>query len=655
MSADNGGAWVQVEGVPGSVSDVLATDSQIFVATSSGLYRIDRASGLFETAALFPLIAANNAAWLAVPQRRSGDQPAYRLRRLTTGVIGRLRQKLTAAGIDALRTLEMQQVPEAPRVADLQPSARVLDPAAIDRLSFADDAPYALYFREIFFHIPYLFGRVLQQHQRFAESRRWYAYIFDPQVSGEAGPDRFWRYLPFRSHRRHTLAQALSAAQLQVAEADPFDPFAIADIRPEAYQKAIAMQAIDNLLAWADALYAQDCWENLNAATTLYVLVAELLGPPAPPSPQAGEAADPPQLLAAGKQAHQLHPDLRNLLPAADGQSDMPGLSIPSFFFLPENDQFAGYWQLVNRRLDQIRHCLNLQGVARQLAIYGAPIDPRQLIRAVAAGRMLDSVAAAEATATLSSDIPHYRFSYMLGRAREIVSELRQLGGALLSALEKHDAERLAVLRNTYEGALLNLTTRIKQKQQEEAAHSLDSLQRNLDLAQARYERYQSWADEYLSPGEQSGLAQTQGAALLKHVGSLITGLSAIGYAIPNIYGLADGGMNFGKVIEVGADTLAVEASIMEWAGQMALTKAQYDRRKADWQLQADQARVEAQQIAAQIRAQQARQDMADQELLIHQQSISQNQDLDQYYARTVPLQAERTALRPRLPRPLPA
>jgi hypothetical protein len=171
---------------------------------------------------------------------------------------------------------------------------------------------------------------------------------------------------------------------------------------------------------------------------------------------------------------------MRNLLPAAKESGDTPGLSIPNFFFLPKNGQFVGYWTLVNRRLFQIRHCLNLQGVARQLAIYGIPIDPRQLIRAVAAGRMLDSVTDAGGTAPSdASHIPHYRFSSMLGRAREIVSELRQLGGAL----EKHDAERLAVLRNTYEGAILNLTTQVKQKQQEEAAHSLDNLQQNLDLA----------------------------------------------------------------------------------------------------------------------------------------------------------------------------
>jgi hypothetical protein len=603
-SADSGATWSPAEGAQGAFRNVVALDDRLFAAGSDGLYQISAAGALFQTGAVLPLVAAGGDAWVALPQPQPGGAPTYRSERLTTGAVGQLHQIVAQSGLDALLT------PETQALADAQP--------------FPLTSPYSLYFREIFFHIPFLIGRAMQNHQRFAEARSWYEYIFDPLApAAGAAADRFWRYLPFRGQGVQQLSDAL-AQQLTASEGDPFDPFVIADLRSVAYQKALAMQYIDNLVAWGDALYAQDGWENLNAATTLYVLAAELLGA-APQSPPAAE--DAAVLLAdAGKAHHAPLPSLQAILPTAR-QAALPGLGIPAFFFLPENDVFAGYWGTVQRRLYQIRHCMNLQGVVRRLATYDAPIDPRQLMRAVAAGRAL-----ATAGPPAPVDIPHYRFTYLLERARQVTSELRGLGGELLSALEKQDAEQLAALRTTHEGAILALTTLIKQKQQEEAAGTLASLQQSLAAAQARSEQYRSWATQYLSPGEMAGLLLAQEASALKKGASIITMLSGIAYAIPNIYGLADGGSNYGKIVEIGSDALQFEASILEWAGDMALNKAHYDRRQADWQLLADQAGVEVRQINAQISAQSARQDALDQEMAIHQQTISQNQEVDQYY-----------------------
>ncbi|MCC6554857.1 MAG: hypothetical protein IT372_17935, partial [Polyangiaceae bacterium] len=67
----------------------------------------------------------------------------------------------------------------------------------------------------------------------------------------------------------------------QIAEWEhhPFQPHRIARLRPAAYQKAIVMKYIDNLLAWGDQLFRRDTIESINEATQLYLLAKGILGP----------------------------------------------------------------------------------------------------------------------------------------------------------------------------------------------------------------------------------------------------------------------------------------------------------------------------------------------------------------------------------------
>ena len=465
---------------------------------------------------------------------------------------------------------------------------------------------------------------------RIAEAFVWDVGLSVQQVHATMKGDFFWQYRPFRSHTAAKLAEVIQRpAQREAMELTPLDPFAVARTRLGAYEKAVAMAYIDNLIAWGDSLYANDGWENLNAATTLYVLAAELLGPKPVGKISYSEQNGKLTVKAASTAVHEPGEQLATILGNAVNSdwASNPFFDVPSSFFLPENDQFAARWDTVEKRLYQIRHCMNLQGVVRQLPLFQPPIDPRQLMRAVAAGR---SVAAVTPGATVN--VPHYRFSFLMERARLVTSELKQLGTTLLGALEKQDAEHLAVLRNTYEGQVLELTTRIKEQQRDELEKNLVGLRQSLASARKRESEYQHWASQRLSPGEIAGLSLTQTAGSLRTAASVITALSGIGYAAPNIFGLADGGMDFGKVVQVGGEALNLDATILEWGGQLAMTRAQYDRRQEEWQLQADTAGFEVQQIQAQIDALEVRQEMTRQELTIHRQTVKQNQDIERIF-----------------------
>ena len=134
------------------------------------------------------------------------------------------------------------------------------------------------------------------------------------------------------------------------------------------------------------------------------------------------------------------------------------------YFCVPKNDKLLGYWDTVADRLFKIRHCMNIEGVVRQLALFEPPIDPALLVRAAAAGIDIGS-----ALSDVNAALPHYRFSVMSQKASELCADLKGLGSALLSALEKRDAEELALLRSTHEIKVLNAARQVKERQVEEA------------------------------------------------------------------------------------------------------------------------------------------------------------------------------------------
>src|SRR5271168_427499 len=63
---------------------------------------------------------------------------------------------------------------------------------------------------------------------------------------------------------------------------------------------------------------------------------------------------EPPQSLIDGSWSPQSLPQL-------------PGNGSALLFSVPPNEQLLGYWGTVGQRLYNIRHCLNMQGVAQPL------------------------------------------------------------------------------------------------------------------------------------------------------------------------------------------------------------------------------------------------------------------------------------------------
>ncbi len=233
-------------------------------------------------------------------EKKAGRALKFEFFRLNTFVVQSLSERLFGESIAGLLSLDSQNMeePDFANLAKLDSSSSaltIIPPKTMpngeidNRIDF--DGAYGLYYREIFFHIPFLIANQLNANQKFAEAQQWYHYIFNPtaqeqsddgnQANGAgSSKDRYWRYRPFRNLSLETLAEILgNEAALDAYRQDPFDPHAIARLRIIAYQKAVVMKYIDNLLDWGDYLFRQDTREDINEALLLYVLAYNLLGP----------------------------------------------------------------------------------------------------------------------------------------------------------------------------------------------------------------------------------------------------------------------------------------------------------------------------------------------------------------------------------------
>lgn len=556
-----------------------------------------------------------------------------------------------------------------------QPTPWVVEPTSEDYypkevVDFTPDGAYSPYNWELFFHAPLLIANSLSRNQRFEEARDWYHFIFNPIGVESATPggspmSKYWITKPFfettdpqyLQQRIDNIlrmlagdtsvpgysAQAKKDLEDQVFDwrTNPFEPHRIANYRTVAYQKTVVMKYLDNLIAWGDYLFRQDSMESINEATQLYIMAAEILGPrPKKIPPQ----AKPPlesfnELETEFDKFSNALVEVENLVPplpgnGPDGADPAP---LPMLYFcIPQNDKMLGYWDTVADRLYKIRHCMNIEGVVRQLALFEPPIDPGALVKAVAGGVDISS-----ALADLNAPLPLYRFNVLLQKANEVCSDVKALGGTLLAALEKKDAEALSLLRQGQEIRLLEAVRSIREKQIEEAKENLEGVKKSKELAEIKKKYYESRA--FMNEGEivaisLSGVSTLIDAGIalayvlaggLKVVPQFLLGAAGFGGSPHAV--VETGGKTFGSIAEDAALTLSAISHALEKGASIASTIAGYERRQDDWDFQKDLAVKEIEQIDKSISAGELRIAIAEKELENHTLQIENAKATDAF------------------------
>lgn len=527
------------------------------------------------------------------------------------------------------------------------PTDAVVTPYPVEDVDFSQEGAYAGYNWEIFFHSPFFVAQRLTENRQFDDAFDWFHTMFDPRTpaavpSGYPANARWWRirpfldpvsspvtdWLAFTGADGDTTAAEAFEAQVAAWQDEPFNPHRLARLRPGTYQKVLVMAYLDGLIAWGDALFTKDTIESINEATMLYVFAKQLLGDK--PEILESTVEIPSKTFAdlrgtlddwsnATVVIENLYPvEVRGLGASDAGASCAAGVGSMSYFCVPQNEKLLAYWDRVDDRLFKIRNGMNIEGIRRSLALFEPPIDPALLVRAAAAGLDLGSLLDSGSVSR-----PNYRFNVLLGRAQAIAGSVKALGQALLAALEKQDAEGIALLRQDHEINLLDHVKRSKEQSLLEANANLAAAKQSKVMTTARQKYYQSLVAKGFISEENKATKMAALATDFEIASGVAQGVQAVLSAVPDVSTgtgvFAEvGGSLFYRVLSGLAGGFNISAAGARGAAAHLSTAATYTRRAQDWNFQISQATNELVQIAQQIEAASIRVEIAQQELTNH-------------------------------------
>jgi Tc toxin complex TcA C-terminal TcB-binding domain/Neuraminidase-like domain/Salmonella virulence plasmid 28.1kDa A protein/Fibronectin type III domain len=541
--------------------------------------------------------------------------------------------------------------------------------------------PYSEYNWELFCHIPHLMSNKLSINHQYEAAQKCFHHLFIPMASSailsdgttdHGVPQRYWNFLPFYNDAIKVLkikniqdlfSRPDSAEELEsevgVWEKNPFDPYALAVSRTGVLEKTIVMNYIDNLVAWGKDLFKRFTSESVNQATELFVMARGILGPRPPDIPPSGimsiqtwqtldiisnDDGAGPEFASLWMDFGEAYVQLENMFPVSpvsssdsdDGKYQSGHLEIMKtpYFCVPRNENLIAYWDTVDQMLYNIRHCMNIEGIAAQPALFPPPINPMLLVQAAASGVDLSS-----ALSDINAAVPYYRFTYMIQKALDMCSDVRALGGLLLSALEKRDAEAIAMIRATQEVTLLNKIRDSKEREVDEATQNVESLNKSLAIAQESYTYYST--RQFMSDLENLHLVLITGAWMLQTISQGIQAsasaahattpqytIGGAGYASSPVAVTTYGGQNIGNSLESFGTAMSFLSSYLTYGGTMTSTMAGYERRNDEWQFQSRTWQQRKEEIQSQIVGAQIKEEISAINLSSHDVAIKNASDI---------------------------
>ncbi|QDL35696.1 Tc toxin subunit A-related protein [Serratia liquefaciens] len=454
----------------------------------------------------------------------------------------------------------------------------------------------ALYYWEMFYYIPMMVFHRLLQESRFTEATQWIKYIWCPEgyiVDGEPAPWH-WNVKPLEDN-----------TDWNASSLDSVDPDAVAQADPMHYKVATFMSYLDLLIARGDAAYRRLERDTLNEAKMWYVQAMELLGKePSEPetklwnNPTLGEAGGDRQYV----EAQQYLLAVRLQAGGEEGAAPQGTILAPPLFLPQHNEKLQGYWVTLRQRLYNLRHNLSIDGQPLSLPVYASPADPQALLTA--------AVNASSQSSPLPgiSEKPVYRFPVILDSAKNITSQLIQFGGSMLSLMQQQDAEKLSLMLQNQGAELMEQSILIQQKTTEETQHDIDAIDRSIESAQSRKDTYQSMIDENISQAETTALRLSGGSTALNGTAGIAFTAAGVLDMAPNIFGLADGGDEWGAAIRAGGYVAELGAIGMRVTADTMFQNELYRRRRQEWEIQRNTADHEVSQLKLQKQALEKRQ-----------------------------------------------
>ncbi|MBO2451668.1 hypothetical protein J4573_31575 [Actinomadura barringtoniae] len=435
--------------------------------------------------------------------------------------------------------------------------------------------------------------------------------------------------------------------QLDTYLNDPFDPHAIAALRPAAYRRSTVMAYIDNLLDWGDMLFRQYTMESIDEARMLYITAYDLLG-------ERPYNLGPRALAPAAT-----YDQLEDAVPTdTDGDGDVDSADTPPtggtvvehltargallegagevhagvanpYFYVPDNTAFLEYWDRVEDRLRKIRASLDIMGISRPVPLFEPPADVMALVAGAAKGAAIDQI-----TAGAALPVPAYKFAFLQRRAADLADRLKGLAGDLLGAFERRDAEQLSLLQNRQESEILTMTRDLRTTALQIAREELGQAQAALDAANGRVAYYQQQIANGLSALQEAQIAMMSTAIAAHFTSGILKIGAAVASAAPQthigpfILGISEGGDEIGESLRTGAEVSESFGEGFGMLGELLGIRADQQSQQQDWQLQLAMAQGDVKQITHQVQTAELQVVVAQRELDILERQIKQGAEV---------------------------
>lgn len=373
----------------------------------------------------------------------------------------------------------------------------------------------------------------------------------------------------------------------------------LATSEQDARNRSIVLHYLETLLQWGDAFMRRNSDEAFQQARLIFDTAATILG------------AHPRSI--KGSQAASSSKDIQKVA------SFLPACA-------PLNPRLLDLYDLVADRLALIHTCLDSRRLREGRWSYWGN-DPLRN------GWQAAKLACADEEDECCAHSP-YRFLFLIQKAQELASQVKELGSALLAAFEKGDAEYLASLRALHERQLLDLTLEIRKNQWRESDWQVQALKKTQEGVQARRQYNALLIQNGLISGEVQHETLTDVTLSDQESSRVLEAIGAVLGLIPDIHaGTVDFatiplGTKLQGVFSAMSQITSSQAGSANTTGSLRLTQAGWDRREAEWRQQVQVLDIENEQVERQILAAERRRDIALRELNNHQQQMEHAEEV---------------------------
>ncbi|MDR7284269.1 hypothetical protein J2X84_003102 [Pseudomonas corrugata] len=473
--------------------------------------------------------------------------------------------------------------------------------ATISEPNGAFNGANGLFFWELFFHLPHLVSTRLRTEDRFLEAQKWLHYLFDPQAPADItkpvdSKPLYWRCRPLN----------VVIGNVGFETRAPTDPDAIGYSAPYHFQILVFTEYVKNLVAWGDWYYRQLTRDSLVAAKLCYVQAEFFMGKaPTVRTVNRWETDTVEGLLTKSRSRPALEQFEQTLgfsladFPAGADEPPELGLLANNPFKFPINDQLLAMYDLPGQRLHNLRNNLTLDGKPREIPLFSSPTDPNQLLQDLAAGGI-----GAPRPMGGRLVVGAFRWRVMFEAALRAVQTLQEYGSQVLRLLEQRDRIEQEEMQQDHLVKLGTYAQTVQEYAIDQLKANVLALEQSRAVAADRADAYAALYDENVSAVEYEVMESLQESKKLSLVSSSIKPAAGALAALPNVFGLANGGFRPDEIINAVCFGLDIASAVKQLDADKQATTEAYRRRRNEWALQRNQAAAEIRAIDEQIGAQ---------------------------------------------------